>query len=77
MSAPDEPAAMSPDGLQPLRRSPRLYEQVVQQLIAWAEAGDLGPGDRLPAERDLAVRLGSAAPRWPRRSSRSRSGWRR
>ena len=53
---------MSPRGvsrcLHPLRRSPRLYERVVQQLVSWADSSGLGPGDRLPAERDLAVRLG-------------------
>src|SRR3712207_6070034 len=52
---------MSPRGvsrcLHPLRRSPRLYERVVQQLVSWADSSGLGPGDRLPAERDLAVRL--------------------
>ncbi|WP_198588370.1 FadR/GntR family transcriptional regulator [Geodermatophilus chilensis] len=58
MSAPGDPAAAAPGGLQPLRRSPRLYEQVVQQLISWAHASGLGPGDRLPAERELAARLG-------------------
>ncbi|WP_209307601.1 FCD domain-containing protein [Geodermatophilus sp. DF01_2] len=58
MSAPGEPAITSPGGPQPLRRSPRLYEQVVRQLIAWADSSGLGPGDRLPSERDLAVRLG-------------------
>ena len=58
MSAPGEPEAAAPGGLQPLRRSPRLYEQVVQQLVSWADESGLGPGDRLPAERDLAVRLG-------------------
>ncbi|MGY5885532.1 FadR/GntR family transcriptional regulator [Modestobacter lacusdianchii] len=44
-------------GPAPLRRN-RLYEQVVQQLVAWAAEAGLGPGDRLPPERDLAARLG-------------------
>jgi GntR family transcriptional regulator, transcriptional repressor for pyruvate dehydrogenase complex len=57
VSAPGGPDA-APGGLQPLRRSPRLYEQVVQQLVSWADSIGLGPGDRLPAERDLAARLG-------------------
>jgi DNA-binding FadR family transcriptional regulator len=30
----------------------------VQQLLGWARESGLGPGDRLPPERDLAVRLG-------------------
>jgi GntR family transcriptional regulator, transcriptional repressor for pyruvate dehydrogenase complex len=47
-----------PDRLHLLRRSPRLCEQVVQQLVPWADASGLRPGDRLPAERDLAARPG-------------------
>ncbi|WP_448621188.1 GntR family transcriptional regulator [Geodermatophilus sp. URMC 65] len=54
MPAPGEP----PGVMRPLRRSPRLYEQVVQQLISWADSDGLDPGDRLPAERDLAARPG-------------------
>ncbi|MEI4277139.1 FadR/GntR family transcriptional regulator [Klenkia terrae] len=41
----------------PLRRN-RLYEQVVHQLLTWASSAGLGPGDRLPAERELAASLG-------------------
>ena len=41
----------------PLRRN-RLYEQVVHQLLTWASSAGLGPGDRLPAERELASSLG-------------------
>lgn len=37
---------------------PRLYEQIVQQLLAHIESAGLRPGDRLPAERELAVTLG-------------------
>jgi GntR family transcriptional repressor for pyruvate dehydrogenase complex len=37
---------------------PRLYEQLVAQLLEFIESADLGPGDLLPAERDLAERLG-------------------
>jgi GntR family transcriptional repressor for pyruvate dehydrogenase complex len=37
---------------------PRLYEQVATQISAWIRDNDLRPGDRLPAERDLAARLG-------------------
>lgn len=37
---------------------PRLYEQVLERLRAYVVDAKLGPGDRLPAERDLAQRLG-------------------
>ncbi|WP_313814669.1 FadR/GntR family transcriptional regulator [Glutamicibacter sp.] len=37
---------------------PRLYEQLMQQILAFVETEQLGPGDHLPAERDLAVQLG-------------------
>jgi GntR family transcriptional repressor for pyruvate dehydrogenase complex len=37
---------------------PRLYEQLVEQLMDFIESAKLGPGDTLPAERDLAERLG-------------------
>lgn len=36
----------------------RLYEQIVQQLTDHIQAAGLGPGDRLPPERELAARLG-------------------
>ncbi|GAA5171526.1 FadR/GntR family transcriptional regulator [Amycolatopsis dongchuanensis] len=44
------------DPLRPVSR-PRLYEQVVEQLRAYADAAGLKAGDRLPSERDLAERL--------------------
>lgn len=37
---------------------PRLYEQLMAQILGYVEAEQLGPGDTLPAERDLAERLG-------------------
>lgn len=45
---------------QPLTRvaRPRLYEQLVKQLLDYIEAAQLGPGDLLPPERELAERLG-------------------
>lgn len=46
-----------PDALRPVAR-PRLYEQLVGQLVAYIEQAGLQPGDRLPTERDLAARLG-------------------
>ena len=41
----------------PLQRT-RLYEQVAEQISAWIVDNGLREGDRLPAERDLAARLG-------------------
>lgn len=37
---------------------PRLYEQLVEQISDYIEAAQLEPGDVLPAERELADRLG-------------------
>ena len=34
------------------------YQQIEAQLVALIESGRLGPGDRLPPERDLAAELG-------------------
>lgn len=45
------------NNLRPVTR-PRLYEQVVSQIQAWATANGLQVGDRLPPERELAARLG-------------------
>ncbi len=36
----------------------RLYRQLAQQLRDWVVASGFAPGDRLPAERDLAVQWG-------------------
>lgn len=36
----------------------RLYEQVAEQITAWAAEAGLRVGDRLPPERELAVQLG-------------------
>lgn len=46
--------------LQPLARvsRPRLYEQLMAQLLDYIESAQLGPGDLLPAERELAEQLG-------------------
>ncbi len=44
-------------GLRPVTR-PRLYEQVVSQIQAWIAENGVGVGDRLPPERELAMRLG-------------------
>jgi GntR family transcriptional repressor for pyruvate dehydrogenase complex len=47
-------------GTSPLRPvpRPRLYEQVVQQILGWVRETGLDVGDRLPPERELASRLG-------------------
>jgi GntR family transcriptional regulator, transcriptional repressor for pyruvate dehydrogenase complex len=42
--------------LRPTSR-PRLYEQLVEQLLEYIAEEGLAVGDRLPAERDLAARL--------------------
>lgn len=43
--------------LRPVTR-PRLYEQLVERLLAFVTEDELVPGERLPTERDLAQRLG-------------------
>jgi GntR family transcriptional repressor for pyruvate dehydrogenase complex len=43
--------------MRPLQR-PRLYEQLVEHLLDHIETARLGPGDRLPPERELAQQLG-------------------
>lgn len=48
---------MTDDALRPMAR-PRLYEQVLDRLRAYAVEHELGAGDRLPPERELAQRLG-------------------
>jgi GntR family transcriptional regulator, transcriptional repressor for pyruvate dehydrogenase complex len=47
----------APRALRPLQRS-RLYEQLVERLLALVHELDLKPGDRLPPERELAADLG-------------------
>ncbi|WP_370514981.1 FadR/GntR family transcriptional regulator [Glutamicibacter sp. JC586] len=46
-----------PAGFAKVQR-PRLYEQLMQQILAFVEQEQLGPGDHLPAERELADQLG-------------------
>lgn len=48
---------MTDDSLRPMTR-PRLYEQVLDRLRAYAVEHELRAGDRLPPERELAQRLG-------------------
>ena len=45
------------DALRPMSR-PRLYEQVIDRLREYVAEERLRAGDRLPAERELAQRLG-------------------
>ncbi len=40
----------------------RLYQHVAQQVAELIHSGELPPGERLPAERDLAKRLGVSRP---------------
>ncbi|MBC7591387.1 MAG: FadR family transcriptional regulator [Salinibacterium sp.] len=49
--------SVAPARLQRVAR-PRLYEQLVEQLVQFMEADELVPGDRLPPERELAEKLG-------------------
>ncbi|QFU93904.1 FadR/GntR family transcriptional regulator [Amycolatopsis sp. YIM 10] len=48
---------MGSDALRPMAR-PRLYEQVVQRIREYVVESGLDAGDKLPAERELAQRLG-------------------
>ncbi|WP_368654866.1 FadR/GntR family transcriptional regulator [Ornithinibacillus sp. 4-3] len=36
----------------------RMYEKIVRQVVELIKEGELKPGDRLPAERQLAITLG-------------------
>ena len=47
--------------IQPLEPK-RLYRQIAEQLRALMESGEFAIGQRLPAERDLAVQLGVSRP---------------
>lgn len=42
--------------LKPVTR-PRLYEVIVEQLCTYISDNEMTPGDRLPAERELAAKL--------------------
>ncbi|MCC8189732.1 MAG: FadR family transcriptional regulator [Planctomycetes bacterium] len=42
----------------PLKKRPRLYEDIVQQFMQRIEAGELAAGDKLPTERELVEQLG-------------------
>lgn len=51
----------APGGITPVRRQ-GLSEQVAQQLLGLIRAGNLRPGDQLPAERELAEQMGVSRP---------------
>ncbi len=42
---------------EPISQSIPLRDQIVQEILRRIESGELSPGDRLPAERDLAGQL--------------------
>jgi DNA-binding FadR family transcriptional regulator len=43
--------------IQPIA-APRLYQRIAEAIAGLIDAGEFAPGDRLPAERDLARKLG-------------------
>ena len=43
--------------IQPIT-APRLYQRIAEAIAGLIDAGEFAPGDRLPAERDLARKLG-------------------
>jgi DNA-binding FadR family transcriptional regulator len=43
-------------------RKDRLFRRIADQLAAQIESGEIGPGQRLPAERELARQLGVSRP---------------
>ena len=38
--------------------APRLYQRIAEELLRLIDGGSFKPGERLPAERDLALQLG-------------------
>ena len=45
-----------------LIRPKRMYEQIAEQIEALIRAGSFAPGTRLPAEREIAERIGVSRP---------------
>src|SRR5262245_28774227 len=45
-----------------LRSPPRAYEAIAHELLIQILGGHLGPGTRLPSERQLAARFGVSRP---------------
>ncbi len=61
MTSPLRPPGANARAVPPVPRRlqrPRLYEQIVEQLVEHIRTQGLGPGDRLPPERELAQALG-------------------
>lgn len=56
------PAPTGGDGFQALPPRSTLPEEIAQRVLALIRAQELRPGDRLPAERELARRLGVSRP---------------
>jgi len=52
----------TPSNDQEFSRNGPTAEQVVEQIRALITSGQLHPGDRLPAERELAKQLGISRP---------------
>lgn len=59
MTAPDD--RREPVGFTEIRQQ-RAFEQVLQQIVDLMVSGELRPGDRLPAERQLSDMLGISRP---------------
>lgn len=45
-----------------IARTPRVFEEICEQVRVQLASGGLKPGDKLPAERELASQLGSSRP---------------
>lgn len=54
----DQPIAESPELWRPLPKLGPVSDRIEQQIISLMNDNELRSGDRLPAERDLATRLG-------------------
>src|SRR5713101_3885811 len=52
------PSAVAEEKMYKILRTSRLYEQIIEQIEGSILAGELKPGDQLPAERELAQRFG-------------------
>ena len=59
MAAPRSPATVDPAAVAfRAIRCGNMYEECVERVLSAVKLGLVSPGDRLPAERDLVVRLG-------------------
>ena len=62
LRAGEEKMQTERDGLKSRTTFHGSTEQVVSHVRALIEGGTIGPGDRLPAERELAIQLGVSRP---------------